>query len=52
MKKVASRIAVVVGAVAVSVGLMGAVAAPANAGPAGTTVTGGMTTNMDSSWGR
>jgi len=53
MKKVASRIAVVVGAVAVSVGLMGAVAAPANAGPAGSsTISGGATTNMDSSWGR
>ena len=46
MKKLASRIAVVIGAAALSVGLMGAAAAPAMAGP------GGASTNNDSSWGR
>jgi hypothetical protein len=48
MKKFVSRIAVVIGAAAVSVGLIGAVAAPANA-DSGTSATLMM---RDTSWGR
>ena len=43
MKKIVRRIAVVIGAVAVSVGVMGATAAPSQAAPA--------PHSMDSQWG-